>query len=178
VLPKIKGWENDENYCELVALAKENGVCIMYINTGGNIGDESVSVTCIHPSENYAYTSANEYSAVYLVEYQNFRLLMTGDAETKAEEAMLSANVLCDIDVLKVGHHGSKSSTGESFLKTVKPEYAVISCGINNRYGHPSAEALSRLGTVNAAVYSTAESGEIVLKSDGISYMLYAWQQK
>jgi competence protein ComEC len=103
---------------------------------------------------------------------------MTGDAETKAEEAMLRANVLCDIDVLKVGHHGSKSSTGESFLKAVKPEYAVISCGINNRYGHPSTEALSRLGAVNAAVYSTAKSGEIVLKSDGISYTLYAWQQK
>jgi competence protein ComEC len=177
VLPNITGWEADKNYCELVTLAKENGVYIMYTNTGDDIGTENVSVKCVHPAAGYKYTSANEYSAVYLIEYGNFRMLMTGDADEKAEEAMKTANVLSDIDVLKVAHHGSKSSTSESFLKLTSPECAVISCGINNSYGHPSKETLNRLEKAGAYVYTTAQLGEIVLKSDGGSYTLEKWRE-
>jgi len=72
-------------------------------------------------------------------------------------------------EVLKVGHHGSKTSSADFFLKTVKPEYAVISVGKDNRYGHPHSEVLSRLSTVGAKILQTKDFGSIIFRTDGQS---------
>ena len=164
VLPEIKGFEEDENYCRLLAAAKENGVNVQYAKAGTVLGTERVSIKCLHPEENYAYTSANDYSAVYQITYGEFDMLMTGDIEQRAEAQLLKADRLKDIEVLKVAHHGSKTSTGEAFLQAVKPEAAVISCGVDNSYGHPHSETLERLKEAGSTVISTAESGQVTLK--------------
>lgn len=175
VLPAIDGYEKDENYCKLETCAIEKGVKIQYASAGTKLGTETVSIKCLHPETGYAYTSANDYSAVYQITYGEFDMLLTGDAEVKAEQAMSDRRCLSDIDILKVGHHGSKTSTGEAFLKAVKPEAAVISCGRNNRYNHPSQEIVDRLSENNVKTFVTSELGELIIRSDGKSYSIRQW---
>lgn len=100
-----------------------------------------------------------------VIEYVNGedKILLMGDAEEKVEEEILSK--VSKVDVLKVGHHGSRSSTTQAFLDKVDPEYAVITCGVNNKYGHPHQETVSKL--VGIEVHRTDECGDIVLISTG-----------
>ena len=116
-------------------------------------------------------------------------MLMTGDAESRAEDCLINdinkeraANVdikdeLSDIKVLKVGHHGSKYATSDKLLKTIKPQYALISCGINNRYGHPHSETLERLEDNNCKVYVTNTLGEIIIRTDGYKMSVHEYLQ-
>lgn len=114
------------------------------------------------------YEDINDYSAVLRLVYGKNSFLFTGDAETKSESEMLHlGSSKLKVDVLKVGHHGSKTSSTSDFLKLVAPKYAIISVGKGNTYGHPTAEALDRLGSVGATIYRTDESGTIVCESDG-----------
>ena len=93
--------------------------------------------------------------------------LFTGDAETISENEMLENGIDLSADVIKVGHHGSKSSTSQTFLSAVNPKYAIISCGVDNDYGHPKSIIMERLKKNNVTVYRTDESGTITLTSDG-----------
>jgi len=97
-------------------------------------------------------------------------ILITGDAEL-AEEAYLVENCRdqLDSDILKVGHHGSRSSTGEDFLASVSPEICVISVGRNNTYGHPTDEVIDRISGIGAELHRTDREGHVVLRSDGPS---------
>lgn len=131
------------------------------------------------------YETPNDASVILLVEHGENRFLFTGDAESKAEEALLKyaeslqnaeslqdaesqQNVeLLHADVYKAGHHGSSTSSTDKFLDAVKPTYAVISCAKGNDYGHPHRETLERFGERNIQVYRTDEQGTIVLFSDG-----------
>lgn len=175
ILPEIKSYEEDTNYCALLSEAGIRGIAVEYARAGDEIGTGQVSVRCLHPQSDYDYTSANDYSAVYLITYGQFRMLMTGDAEQKAEQSMLALGQLLDIHILKVGHHGSKSSTSAAFLEAVKPEAAIISCGKNNRYHHPSEEVIQRLKQAGVYTFVTAWHGEIIIKSDGKSYEIRQW---
>ena len=89
------------------------------------------------------------------------------DAEKNLERYLLQKRVLGDVDVLKVGHHGSKTSSNDFFLKAVKPEYAVISMGARNRYGHPHQQTLSNLEAIGAQIFRTDINGSIILNIDG-----------
>lgn len=109
---------------------------------------------------------SNSGSLVCLLTYGETSFLFTGDAESESETAMVAAGTVSDVDVLKVGHHGSDSSSSPGFLAAVLPEYAVISVG-RNGYGHPAAEALQRLCDVGAETLRTDELGTIVFESDG-----------
>lgn len=113
------------------------------------------------------YQDINDYSAVLRLIYGNNSFLFMGDAETQSESEMLQLGSRLKIDVLKVGHHGSSTSSTAAFLKLVTPKYAVISVGKDNSYGHPTQEALGRLGSVGATIYRTDETGTIVCESDG-----------
>ena len=115
------------------------------------------------------YEELNNYSIVTKVIYGNTSYLFTGDAEKLVEDEMLNQNLDLSADVLKVGHHGSNSSTSQNFFNAVNPKYAVISVGKDNDYGHPKKTVINRLKTKNVAVYRTDESGTIVLESDGIN---------
>lgn len=96
--------------------------------------------------------------------------LLTGDIEVEGEVALLEANLLHDIDVLKVGHHGSKTSTSDEFLQVVRPEISIISAGKYNDFGHPSLEVMNRLMQYESEILSTIEWGDIEIETDGINY--------
>ncbi len=109
----------------------------------------------------------NHASVVSKVSFGDTAFLFAGDAETVDEKAMISQGFDLDADVLKVGHHGSGSSTCAALLQAVSPLYAVISVGQDNTYGHPAAETLARLADAGTAVYRTDLAGTIIAVSDG-----------
>jgi beta-lactamase superfamily II metal-dependent hydrolase len=111
---------------------------------------------------------ANTYSIVLKVEYGNNSFLLTGDAETVNESAMIAAGEDLSADVLKVGHHGSSSSSSQAFMDAVNPTYAIISVGpAPNEYGHPTSATLDRLYSNGIQVFRTDLQGTIIATSDG-----------
>ena len=113
------------------------------------------------------YSDTNNTSLVLAVDYGQTTFLFTGDMEHDAELDLIESGVDLSATVLKVGHHGSSSSTSYPFLREVMPEYAVISVGEGNSYGHPNKEPLSRLSDEGAIIYRTDLSGTIIAYSDG-----------
>lgn len=109
----------------------------------------------------------NNTSIVLKITYGDTAFLFTGDAEREEEQEILACHYDLKADVLKVGHHGSKNSTTYPFLREVMPEYAVISVGSDNSYGHPTEEALSRLQDAGATILRTDFLGDIIITSDG-----------
>ncbi len=108
--------------------------------------------------------ASNNTSIVFTLEYENKKILFTGDAEKEVEEYLIKKyGTALDVDVLKVGHHGSSGSSMDSFLSKVRPELAMISSGKDNRYGHPAPRTLKRLERVGAKVWRTDEKGDIIL---------------
>lgn len=108
--------------------------------------------------------TANDNSIVLRFTYGSSALVMTGDASRAAEQAMIESGLPLRADVLKVGHHGSPSATGEDWLDAVRPRIAVISVGANNSFGHPSLEILSRLTARGITIYRTDRDGAVFLK--------------
>ncbi len=114
-----------------------------------------------------SYDDMNDYSSVIKLKYKSTSFLLTGDAGEVSEGEMLSKGFDLNADILKVGHHGSRYSTSERFLKAVSPEYAVICTGKGNDYGHPHKETLGRLATARIKVYRTDMDGTVIASSDG-----------
>ena len=113
-------------------------------------------------------SKANENSLVLLVVYGSKKILFTGDINSSVERELIKKyGSLIDSDVLKIAHHGSKNSSSEEFLRAVSPEYAVISVGAFNQFGHPAQETLDRISAQRAAVIRTDVSGGVILSSDG-----------
>lgn len=108
----------------------------------------------------------NERSVVMELLEGRWRVLLTGDIGSKTEKTLLDQGLLDDIDILKVGHHGSKYASSQEFLRVIKPEMAVVSAGQGNRYGHPTEEALERLRESGAQVKRTDKDGDVVLRLD------------
>ena len=128
--------------------------------------DTNLKVEMLSPnSENY--DDMNNYSAVIKLSYNNTSFLFTGDAESISEQEMISKGYDLKADVLKVGHHGSATSTTALFLNKVSPQYAIISVGKENSYGHPDNLILNRLKTFGVEVFRTDEAGTIIATSDG-----------
>ncbi|MHC6178947.1 ComEC/Rec2 family competence protein [Clostridium sp. JNZ X4-2] len=116
---------------------------------------------------NTDYEDTNNYSVVLKITYGTTKFLFTGDAENKSEREMIDKNYDLSADVLKVGHHGSSSSTSDEFLNKVNPKAAVISCGKNNKYGHPTKKTINKLKKKGIQIYRTDVDGSILLTSDG-----------
>ena len=109
---------------------------------------------------NKDYGNENDNSSVIYTELNNLKFLFMGDAGVEVEEDLIEKYNLQDIDVLKVGHHGSKTSTGKEFIDEVNPKYSIISVGENNRYGHPNDNDLENLE--NSKIYRTDQDGRIM----------------
>ena len=122
-------------------------------------------LTIIGPIQDY--NSLNDMSVVSRVDFGDVSFLFTGDLERRGELDLVAAGANLSADVLDVAHHGSRSSTSESFVIAVSPRYAIISCGIDNSYGHPRREVLDRLTEHGAEIYRTDLDGTIVVSSDG-----------
>lgn len=183
MLPDI--FEKNETYMELIALAQSKGVEIVYFNKGDRMNEKKVTITCLHPSNDYLAASLNSYSAVFSINYNKFDLLLTGDLQIDGEELLMreftdilkedkkkTIGMVVDYDVLKIAHHGSKYSTTKEFLQYVKPEYSVISCGEDNRYGHPHGELLNRLENIKSNILITKDWGAITITTDGNQYKI------
>lgn len=111
------------------------------------------------------FKDTNDFSVIVILDYNDIEFLFTGDMESHVE--LESLNLFSDIDVLKVGHHGSSTSSSNEFLNVTKPEYAVICVGEGNKYGHPHAETLEKLNARNIDIYRTDELGHIIVTTDG-----------
>ncbi len=114
------------------------------------------------------FSSGNEISSVYRVSFGNHSFLFTGDMDNRGEQEMLARGIK-PCNVLKVGHHGARTSSSQNFIEAVSPQFAVISVGYNNRFGHPHPETLKRLSELRATIYRTDQHGAIVFKSDGVN---------
>lgn len=133
-------------------------------------------ITILGPTRSYADT--NNTSIVLMIRYGDNRFLFTGDMETDAEDDMLDywgTQMDWSADVLKVGHHGSDTSTGYRFLNAVMPTYGVISVGADNSYGHPHEEPLSRLRQADVILLRTDLLGTILAVSDG-TQVTFTWE--
>ena len=119
----------------------------------------------IIPSENIISNNINEYSNVVKVSYGKNDFMITGDLEVEGENAILNKNINIASEVLKVGHHGSNTSSSEKFLKQVQPLYGVISVGYNNRFGHPDSAVLERMEKLGIKIYRTDLNGAIVFQA-------------
>lgn len=114
------------------------------------------------------YDDLNNYSAVLKITYNDSSFIFMGDAEDVSENEMLENSYSkLNADVLKVGHHGSKYSTTEDFINAVSPEYAVISCGKDNSYGHPHNETVKRLTDAGVKLYRTDRLGAVTISTNG-----------
>jgi competence protein ComEC len=130
------------------------------------IGDVRIEVFAPCPSTN-PDDSANNTSLVLKISYGERSALLVGDAELEEERKLLAASNNLHADFLKVGHHGSKTSTSAEFARAVKPSSAVISCGVRNHFGHPAAATIARLIAEGSAVFRTDYDGEIRWSTDG-----------
>lgn len=126
--------------------------------------DDSISFECIYPTKDILIDSDdyNNNSLVLYMDYNNSKFLFTGDIEKEAEDRIIKDYKKLDTDILKVAHHGSKTSSTQNFVDMVQPKVAVISSGKNNYYGHPHKEVLDRYKNIN--IYNTADDGAILIK--------------
>lgn len=125
--------------------------------------EDDLEIRIVSPTDGH-YSDLNDYSAVLYMTYGNNSFLFMGDAEKKSENQIKEK---LQADVLKVGHHGSEYSSGTNFLKKVAPEYAIISCGKGNKYGHPDSDTLKNLKKIGSNIFRTDKQGNIVIVSDG-----------
>jgi competence protein ComEC len=137
--------------------------------------DKDVHLLILFPDKDVSGMTTNDGSVVAKLVYKNTSIILTGDAPSKTERYLITlendlfatSTAHLKSDILKVGHHGSKTSTSQDFLQAVMPSYAIISAGKNNSYGHPSSEVVSRLTENKIKTLGTYAEGSIVFESDG-----------
>jgi len=157
-----------QTYENLLLAIKDEGLTVTEAKAGKVLFEkQNLKAEFIGPVK--AYDDLNDWSAVIALTYGDRVFVFTGDAEAAAEADMLAAQLVPDGDCLKVGHHGSSTSSTKAFLQAISPEVAVICVGADNRYGHPTAETLARLEAVGAEVYRTDQHGTVVVSTDGTS---------
>ncbi len=154
----------DEFYVQTLARAYEEGTNIIYLDSSAEFKIGEISITVLD-TFGVEYDDLNDASMITRIDIPGTSLLITGDAEEAAEMYALEHNTaaLLDCDILKVGHHGSSTSTTADFLEAVSPEICVISCGRNNSYGHPSNEVVSRIKEYGAVIRRTDTEGTVVI---------------
>lgn len=182
-LPDIAESVRGDHYLAVVQAAQETGTQILYLHQGSQIRMGRLTMTCLNPTADAAITEPNETSIVLYASYGAFTALFTGDLEGEGESACLdymttrsdlfpmtadNNPVTYDtVTLLKTAHHGSRGATTDAFLTAIHPQYAAISCGMDNRYGHPHQETLDRLTTAGAQILDTRYDGEITFHTNG-----------
>lgn len=153
-----------KTYENLLLTIKDKNLKIKTAKAGNTIIDtDDLKLVVLAPNQD-SYESLNNYSIVLKLTYKEKSFLFMGDAETLSEKE-ITGDV--QADVLKVGHHGSRTSTSQAFLNKVNPSYAVISVGLNNDYKHPHQEVIDRLEKKNIKIYRTDQNGDIIFTTDG-----------
>lgn len=158
---------NTNSFKELVVMLKKKNLKIRPILAPFKLTlDDSVSLNFISPNK-LKYDNLNNYSLVFSLNYNDFSFLFTGDAEKEAEEEMIKNNYNLKCNILKLGHHGSNTSTTKAFLEKCNPDIAIVSCALGNDYGHPNKDLINTLNKKNIKIYKTYKDGNIVFICNG-----------
>ncbi len=164
-MPKAE--TNTKTFERLLETIIEKQIPVVQAAAGLTVVDKDVSVVLLAPNSS-SYSDLNNYSAVAKLSYGSTGFLFMGDAEEEAENEIMSAyGTVLSADVLKVGHHGSSSSSSQGFVAAVSPKFAVISCGAGNSYGHPTSQTLSTLSGFGVEILRTDIDGTVVFESNG-----------
>lgn len=158
----------DENLARLWELAERYGIRVQTVRAGESLQDGQMRLRCLYPYAGAAVDSRNAASAVYRLEYSDFSALFTGDLEEGGEQWLAAQyrdapGKPLDCDLLDLGHHGAENATTEELLAAVSARAALISCGRNNRYGHPAQQTLARLEERKIPYYVTAWNGAVTV---------------
>lgn len=133
--------------------------------------DKDIFLEIYSPYQGFESLEPNDFSIVARLVYRDTSALLTGDATKLNEHEIVETyGDIIHSDILKVGHHGSQTSTSDVFVATVAPQYGIISAGCNNRFGHPHGDVLATLFTYHIEILDTCNSGDIVFESDGIHW--------
>ncbi len=164
-----KASTNTKTFENLLLAVQEKGMTINTAKTGINIlssKENDYSADILSPSGS-EYDDLNNYSVVIKITYGDSKFLYMGDAEKEIENELIDSGADVKADVIKVGHHGSNTSSSSDFVKAVGADYAVFSVGKDNDYGHPHSQTVKRWKNIGAEIYRTDEQGTIIISSNG-----------
>jgi competence protein ComEC len=166
-------WHNgdtstSQTYTNFMNAFQAEGLQVHVARKGDTIAVEDLTFNVLNPV-NVSGTS-NRNSIVLSLSWGQVDFLFEGDAEQEAEAGMLAAGIVPDIEVLKVGHHGSRTASSAPFVAATTPETAIYMAGTGNSYGHPHAETVNALEAIGATIYGTDVKGNIVVTTDGQTY--------
>ncbi len=154
--------ETSDLYEQIINIAKQKKIKVIYVAKGIKMHVGKLDIEILNPDDNFiTENKLNNNAIVCKISYYNFKMLFTGDIEKIAENKLLKENLSADL--LKVAHHGSKTSTTQAFLDKVNPKIALIGVGENNKFGHPNSEVIERLNNKKIKIFRTDKNGEINL---------------
>lgn len=161
--------EDSANFQEFLKIVKDKGIKVQLVKASDRVNFESnLYMDILWPTEKLEIeeNALNNNSIVAKLVYKNFSMLFTGDIEEIAEREIVKKynSGILKSTVLKVAHHGSKTSSIQEFLEVVKPKYALIGVGKNNNFGHPSNFVIQSLNDLNCKIFRTDENGEVSIK--------------
>jgi competence protein ComEC len=163
-------WHNGDTstaktYADFMSAVEAENAKVSQAVRGDSIEADGLVFKVLHP-QNLKDTTNNN-SIVLHFAFGHIDFLFTGDAEEEAETSMLGADLIQHVEILKVGHHGSRTASSPGFLARLRPDFAIYMAGIGNSYGHPHQETLDALAQIGAKVYGTDVNGSIVVTTDG-----------
>lgn len=173
IMPKLTQSNNvdSKSYKNLINTVNDNNInkipaqdCKSFM-----LGDALVEIL----SPSVQSNNLNNMSVVLKITYGDTEFLFQGDAESKVENDLIYSDYDIDVDVLKIGHHGSNTSSSEKYIDKSSPEIAIVSSGYGNNYGHPNGAVLNRLEKENVSIFITSLDGDIVVASDGESITVF-----
>jgi len=171
-------WLNGESatsktYADFMAGVNGEGAQVHEARLGQVIQAGDLTFHVLHPTQPF-FEGANNDSIVLSMAYGEIDFLFMGDAEIEAERSIMVQSIvqIPDVEIMKVGHHGSRTASSLAFLNIARPDVAIYQAGADNRYGHPHAEAIAALEAVGARIYGTESYGTIVVTTNGVEYKL------
>jgi len=171
----FNGVDHDtQTYHTFEQLLKDKNIPTDIVRAGAKATWSQATLTALYPFSDTTLTGLDSNDTGIVTEFsdKNFDMLLTADISDKVEAQLLARNVITPVEVIKVPHHGSKTSSSAPLIAAAHPDIALISVGANNRYGHPTPEALARYKTANVPVLRTDQVGTIQLVTDGLSYKI------
>jgi competence protein ComEC len=164
--------DNDSEFDYFARIVGRRSIPLSSVTAGERFEIDGVSIEVLWPRPSYVkpVTSSNNDSVVLRLVYGSVSILLAGDIEQAAEEALVTSRADLRADILKVPHHGSKTSSTEAFIDSVNPKYAVISVGERSRFGHPHAAVVSRYAGRGVRILKTGLTGTVTVEIDGETY--------
>jgi len=149
--------------------AEKNNINVVIVNIGDVISLSGMKISVLWPDKKIDILDSNDTSIVLRVDFEHGSALLTGDASIRSEKELISMSSSLDVDVLKLGHHGSRTATSQAFLEITTPSIAIISAGLNNKFGHPHKEVMARLKKYNIqALDNMYEDLRIEFRDEGL----------